>query len=167
MKKYKVPERVVSMTIHHLYGLSKPHEKENVREYLKEYGFALTADLIAQGFKASEIEEAVNSGDINVTHWPEKNPQTDFYWNKDKESLRKLEKLSKKTVEICEIPIGGDFASVGAEIGSQQMALAGLIYAREQGKLRETEMSRGDGPIYFVKGGPSEELFSILFPAKQ
>ena len=75
-------------------------------------------------------------------YWPNKNPKTDFYWARDEKFLKKLEELAEKATKFCygknmNEPIGGDFISVGVEMGSQQYALAGLIYARELGKIKE------------------------------
>lgn len=164
MAEYKVPQKFASMTVNHFYGLSETGKHADVMAYLKEYGFALTADLIVQGFKASDIEEAVNSGEVRAAHWPAAKPASDMYWAQDEKTLKRLEELADEAVRFCygndpDQPFGGDFASVGAEMGNQQTALVGLIYAREQGRLIEIpEFDRGAGPLYIVKGNLFERM---------
>lgn len=168
MPEYKCPERPVSMTVRHMYGISEAGEQKTVLDYLNANGFALTADLMAQGFKPAEIEEAVNSGNVAAAHWPAKEPKTDLYWSKDEATLRRLDKMAEDAVRFCygqteSQPAGGNFATVGGEMGSQQLALVGLTYAREQGKLREfSEFDNGAGPLYVAKGGFSDKMFSAL-----
>jgi|SRR3989338_6657747 len=128
MEKYKVPETVASMTTNHLFGTSEMDQPTNVREYLQSNGFCLTTDLVGQGFKPADIEEAVNSGDIGVAHWPVIESKTDVYWAKDSETLQRLDELANEAVRLCygqnaNQPIGGTFATVGAEMGSQPRAL--------------------------------------------
>ncbi|MBS3072051.1 hypothetical protein J4408_03605 [Candidatus Pacearchaeota archaeon] len=173
MVNYKVPEKPVSMTTNHLYGISETGQQTNVREYLQTNGFGLTADLLTQGFKPADIEEAVNSGDVSVAHWPTREPKTDMYWAKDSKTLLKLGELADEAVRFCygqneNQPIGGNFATVGTEMESQQRALVGLIYARHQGKLREIpELDQGAGPLYVAKGSFSDKLFEKLFPEQR
>lgn len=169
-ERYKVPESFASMTIHYLIGISEPGNHDSVLDYLTNNHFALTADLLYEGFSAADIEEEVNSGRLGAAHWPEKKPVTDFYWSKDEESLRRLDELAGEAVRFCygkaaDEPVGGNFASVGAEMGSQQIALAGLVYAREKGLLREIPgLESGAGPLYVAKGSFSDQMFSKLFP---
>jgi|SRR3989344_4326962 len=59
---YKIPEKFASATIHYLYGLSKPSNHESVYSYLEKKKYALTADLVQEGFSPQLIENAVNSG---------------------------------------------------------------------------------------------------------
>lgn len=170
---YKLPEKIADMTVHHLYGLSKTGKYKTIDDYLKHYGYALAADLLLQGFKPSELEELVNSEKIGATNWPEQNSVTSLFWYKNEKTLRKLDELAAQVVQYCygqdaSQPIGGNFISIGAEIGNQQLALVGLIYARYQGKLREIpELDNGGGPLYIVKGSFSDLMFGILFSEKQ
>jgi hypothetical protein len=151
---YKVPEKIVSATIHFLYGISEKGSK-NLLEFMTEKKFALTADLLQYGFTPQQIEEAVNSSRLKVVPWPKNQRKTDFYWLNDISALAELEKLAADATKFCygqdksNKPIGGDLASVGAEMGSQQLAIVGLIYAREQGRVVELEdFDRGAGPLY-------------------
>lgn len=170
---YRLPERFASMTIHHLYGISEQKPDETVDSYFAHNGFALIADLLASGLSKEDIENAVNSGRVKVAHWPKKEPQTDLFWAEDEETIVKLTELADRVVELCygqdeHQPVGGDFASVGAELGSQQLALAGLIYAREQGKLREfAEFDNGAGPVYVVRDSFSGRMFEQILPEEE
>lgn len=170
---YKVPEAYSSMTIHHLYGLSVADTELTTRQYLESRHFALLADLSSSGIESDDIEEAVNSGEVLATHWPEKVPKTDFFWVEDEESIKELDRLATLAVQYCygldeHQPVGGNFMTVGAEIGSQQLALTGLIYAREKGKLREiselSDETAGTGPLYVVKDSFSARMFEMVFP---
>ena len=61
--------------------------------------------------------------------------------------------------------VGGTFASVGGELDSQQLAIAELIYGREQGRLREfPEFDNGAGPVYVVRDSFSGKIFEQLLP---
>ncbi len=166
---YEVPEKFVSATIHFLYGLSE-RETRSLVGYMREKKFALTADLMASGFSPTQIEEAVNSGLLKAVPWPRNQRKTDFYWLNDRSAEQELQRLADEAVKYCSgedptnpqgsDPIGGDFASVGAKIGSQQLALPGLIYAREQGRLVEfEELDRGAGPIYMSSQSPLARIF--------
>lgn len=167
---YKLPERFASMTIHHLYGISEAVNGETVDGYMAKHGFALIADLLASGLSKEDIEGAVNSGSLSVAHWPAREPQTDFFWAEDEETKVKLTDLADKAVELCfgqdeYQPVGGTFVSVGAELGSQQLAIAALIYGREQGRLREfPEFDNGAGPVYVVRDSYSGRMFEQLMP---
>ena len=173
MAEYKLPENVASMTTNHLYEISETGQQASVREYLQSHGFGLTADLLAQGFKPSDIEDAVNSGDVGVAHWPAREPKTDMYWAKDEATLKRLDELAGEAVRFCYgqdvyQPIGGNFATVGAEMGSQQRALVGLVYARESGRVREIpEIDNGAGPLYVAKDSFSEKMFASMFPQQE
>ena len=172
MVKYKFPKAVNSMTIHHLYGINKRSGCKTVDDYVRTNDFCLAADLLAQEFSPSDIEKAVNSGVIEFAHWPEKTPSTEMFWSKDSKSVRKLDDLAKEAIKFCygeteNDPIGGNFATVGAEMGNQQMALAGLIYARVTKKVREiSELDQGQGPLYVKKGSFSDKIFQELIPEK-
>jgi|SRR3989344_3817736 len=166
---YRLPDEFTSMTIHHLYGISEQAEGETIDGYFAKNGFALIADLLEAGLSREEIEAAVNSGKILVGHWPKKEPKSDFFWVEDEPIKAKLAELADRAVELCygdeHQPVGGNFASVGAEIGSQQLAIAGLIYAREQGTLREIpEMDNGAGPLYVVRDSFSGRMFEQVLP---
>lgn len=127
--------------------------------------FAFTADLVASRFTATQIEEAVNSGLLRATSFPRTKRATDFYWLNDESAEQELQKLADEAVQYCggidlNDSVGGDFAGVGVQMGSQQMALAGLIYAREQGRLIEVEeLDRGTGPLYVNSKSPLAKVF--------
>jgi hypothetical protein len=164
---YKVPERVVSMTTR----FGNAGEYESVAAYMEANHFALTADLLTAGFKPSDIEKAVDSGKVKAAHWPAKDSKTDFYWATDAESQRVLEEMAGEATRLCHgqgpnDPVGGNFRTVGGEMGSQQRGLAALIYAREQDKVREIDVDLiGDGcqPLYVAKGGYSDQMIGALF----
>lgn len=166
-----MPEKFVAMTIHHLHGLSAPLANPSADQFFREYGFGLTADLLGFRVPPEEVEDVVNSGEVSVAQWPKKEALTDFYWQSEGPHIERLEELAQAAVAGCygqteSDPIGGNFATVGAEMGSQQMALAGLIYAREQGQLHEiTELGQpGSGPLYVAKGSFSEKMFQTVLP---
>jgi hypothetical protein len=169
-KGYKLPEQVSNMTLNYMYSISDNSGCGSIDEYLKQNGFALAADLLAEGFKPSEIEAAVNSGSIGYANWPAKKPDTALFWHKDAETISTLEGMASKATSLCygrtqDEPIGGNFASVGAEMDSQQLALAALIYAREKGMLREIpEFDNGCGPLYVARGTFSDKMLSALLP---
>lgn len=146
---YKVPEKVVSATIHFLYGISERGKFKSVNDYLRANKYALTADLIQEGFKPEQIEEAVNSGSVKVA--PVFNKRiSDLYWTAEVE--KELDELSVKVQNQCggdgsdgNAPVGGDIVSIGGLLGSQQMALAGIAYAASRGLVLETDIDRGVG----------------------
>ena len=166
--QYKFPKNIATMTVHHLYGMSDVGQQKSVVDYLSQnQGFALAADLIAQGFKPEDVAEAVNSGDVAYAHWPAEEPKTDLFYLKDEKTIKSLDDLADKVVKLCgggeDQPIGGDFASAGAEMGNQQIAIVALIYAREKEKLKEIpKLDRGAGPMYVVKGSFSDKMLSAL-----
>ena len=167
---YRLPYQFSSMTTHHLYGITEPAVNETCKTYFAKYGFAFIADLLARGLDGQDIETAVNTGEVLAAHWPEKEPNTDFFWVESEEAKTVLSDLADQAVRFCygqneQQPIGGNFLTVGAEIGSQQLALAGVIYAREQGRLREiAELDNGSGPLYTVRGSFSAKMFDVLIP---
>lgn len=171
-EKYKVPEKIASMTVNFMYGLSEQGSFATVKEYLQKHGFALTADLLSEGFKPADIEEAVNNGAVKVAYWPEKDTKTHLYWLEEGDALQKLEELAEQAAKFCygrtpDEAVGGNFRTVGAEMESQQRALVGLIYAREQGKLREVDIDitgDGCGPLYVAKGTFADEMFRAMIP---
>jgi hypothetical protein len=165
---YEFPERFADMTMH--LGFLDNKEYASVDDYLAEQNYALAADLASKGFTAEQIESAVNAGRVAVAMWPRVEPKTHFFWAETDKAKEALKELAARTVELCygqdeQAPVGGNFISVGAEIGSQQVALAGLIYAREQGKLREiAEMDEGAGPLYVVRDSFAGRMFDRLMP---
>jgi hypothetical protein len=170
---YRLPEEISDMTVHFMYGLSGKTGHTSVEDYLAESKFALAADLLAEGFKPSDIEAAVNSGSIGYANWPAKEPKTALYWNKGADTTSELEGMASQACALCYgrtqyEPVGGNFASVGAEMGSQQLALAALIYAREKGLVREiAELDNGCGPMYIARGTFSDRMFSMFMPEKR
>ena len=54
------------------------------------------------------------------------------------------------------VPAMGDVASVGATLGSQQIAMVALIYAAHKGIVTETDIDRGIGvgPLFISKKSP-------------
>lgn len=165
---YKVPEKFSSMTIHHLYGITGRNHLP-LMSWFARYRFALLADLKMSEFSNQEIETAVSQDQLKVANWPKEKPLTNFFWIELDGADDQLQGLGNKAVELCfgqteNQPVGGDFASVGATIGSQQLAIAGLIYAREHGKLREINLDGPAGPLYVARGSYSDKMFSILLP---
>lgn len=168
-KPYKVPERIVSATIHFLYGFSERGKFASVNDYLKVNKYALTADLIQEGFQPEQIEEAVNGGSMKVAPVFE-NRISDFYWTSEAE--KELDELSAKIQFQCggdgtdgNAPIMGDIVSIGAALGSQQIAMAGIAYAASKGLVLEVEMDRGMGVgnMFVSKDNP---LASIMVQKK-
>lgn len=148
--KYKVPKKCSSATVH--FDHSKMYR--TVQEYLIDKNYALLCDLLRQGFNSRHIEKSVKAKRISVAHWPKEESLTDVFWSNDKSSLKKLEELASKAVKSCSKDnvsnsvyfeglklrsryILTDLISFGEVVGSQQLALVGLTYAREQGKLLE------------------------------
>ena len=172
---YHFPKQVTSMTIHEGLARYELTEKPSssmgdlCEKYLQERGYALAADLLSIGCKPRDIERAVNAGKIHVTGWPQKETLTHFYWDLASLCLPELESLAQEAKKFCygrtaEEPIGGNFITVGGEMGSQQRALAGLIYAREHGLVKEYgEFGSPDtGPFYITVGSFSEKLFTLI-----
>ncbi|OGD95536.1 hypothetical protein A3A48_00770 [Candidatus Curtissbacteria bacterium RIFCSPLOWO2_01_FULL_37_9] len=161
---YKVPERIASATIYFLYGLSEKGSNSSVEDYLKERKFALTADLVQEGFTQEQIESAVNNGNVKVAPVFKKRV-TDFYWLP--ESEEELDQLAARVERECggdgtdmNVPAMGDVASVGAVLESQQLAMAALVYANHKGIVAETEIDRGIGvgPLFISKKNPMANL---------
>lgn len=165
---YKIPERFASMTIHFMYGFSEPGHYGSVGAYLGAVGekkYALTADLVSEGFSPQQIEEAVNSGEVKVAPVFTKRA-TDFYWTNEAET--ELDQITDQAQRNCggngtdpDAPAFGDVASLGEIFGSQQIALAVIAYGAHKGLLLETGIDRGIGvgPVYISKDNP---LASIL-----
>jgi len=91
---------------------------------MAKHGYALMTDLLVSGLSKEDIESAVNSGTLSVAHWPAKEPQIDFFWSENEETKTKLTELADKAVGLCfgqdeHQPVGGTFASVCGELGSQ------------------------------------------------
>jgi len=155
---YQLPEYFVSMTIHHLYGIGEAVSDETVDGYMAKHGYTLMTDLLVSGLSKEDIESCGKLRYPSVAHWPAKEPQTDFFWSENEETKTKLTELADKAVGLCfgqdeHQPVGGTFASVCGELGSQQLAIVGLIYGREQGRLQEfPEFDNGAGPVYVVRG---------------
>ena len=163
---YKVPAEFASVTIHFLYyGLSEKGHYPSVKEYFREKQYALTADLIKEGFTPEQIEKAVDSGVVRVAPVFKKRV-TDFYWTKEAEkSLNKMAELAAKNCggdgTDFNVPAFGDIASLGGIFESQQIALAALAYAAHKNLVAETDMDRGIGigPLFINKANPVASLF--------
>ncbi len=159
---YTLPEKISSMTLHHIYGTDR--EYMDLNDYMEKYEYVLLYDLIAQRYNPDEIVSAVTSGELKAAPWPKQKRHTDLIWHLSIEAVNNLRFLAEEAVEYCygmkaDEPIGGDIMSVGAEMGSQQRALVGLIYAREQGQLIELEdFDRGAGPLYINAKSPFAKL---------
>lgn len=157
---YKVPEKIVSATIHFLYGISERGKFKSVNDYLVANKYALTADLIQEGFTPEQIEEAVNNNSVRVAPVFDKRI-SDFYWTPEAE--KELDELSVKVKYQCggdgsdgNAPAMGDIVSIGRILGSQQMALAGIAYAASKGLVLETDIDRGVGVgnVFVSKDSP-------------
>jgi hypothetical protein len=165
---YRVPKEIASATIHFLYGVSKKRNFASINDYLKKNKYALTADLLQEGFKTTQIEEAVNSGSIKVAPVFKKRI-SDLYWIPEVE--KELDELSIIVKAQCggdgkdmEAPAMGDVASVGAVLESQQIALAAIAYSANKGLILETDIDRGIGigNLFVSKDSPA----SIIFEGK-
>lgn len=163
---YKLPQEAASATVHFLYGLSEPGSYGSIAAYLKDKKYAFIADLIAEGFKPEQIEEAVNSGGIKTTPVFKKRV-TDMFWISEAEE--ELEKLASEAKEQCggdgtnrEAPAFGDVVSVGGALESQQLALVAITYAVSKGMILETAMDRrlGVGPVFVSKDNPLARVLS-------
>ncbi len=166
---HRVPEAYSSITIHHMYGISEPQEGGNVDAYFQEKEFAFIADLRAQGFTSQQIEESVNAIPLHHAPWPARERATEFFWVEG-EGFTRLAELADTAVRLCfgqdeKAPMGGNFATVGAEIGSQQLAIAGLIYGREKGILREIRLGANSaGPLYVVRDSFAGRMLETMVP---
>jgi hypothetical protein len=165
-KDYALPKKYASATIHFLYGCSKPSNPSSVVAYLKEKKYATIADLIGEGLAKDQIEAEVRDGEIKVAPVFQKRI-TDLFWLPESES--ELEKLAKQTQVLCggdgtdgNAPAMGDVVSVGAELGSQQIALVALAYAAHKGYVKETQIDRGIGvgPCFVSTENPLATIIS-------
>jgi hypothetical protein len=167
---YEVPKQFNNMTVHHAYGIDEIDPHMTFPDWLTEYRFGFLADLKVHRFSNKVIEETVNADLVKAAPWPEKQRSTDFFWIELEGAHGRLQELADLAVELCfgqnaEAPVGGNFASVGSVVGNQQLAIAGLIYAREQGRLREIpELGEAAGPLYVVRDSFSGKLFEALLP---
>ncbi|OGD87632.1 hypothetical protein A2870_03080 [Candidatus Curtissbacteria bacterium RIFCSPHIGHO2_01_FULL_41_11] len=146
---YKVPERIASATIHFMYGISEKGDYRTIAEYMIDKKFCLTADLIQEGFTSDQIEDAVNDGGVKVAPVFKKRI-SDLYWTE--ETAYELDKMAVRVERECggdgtdlNVPAMGDVMSVGAALGSQQLAIAALAYAAHKGLIGETGIDRGMG----------------------
>lgn len=162
---YKLPEQIASATIHHLYGFSERRGYPTVVDYLLDRKYALTADLLAEGFKPKQIEDAVDAGGVKVAS-VFKTRITDFYWVQEAEE--ELGLMAVAAQENCggdgsnpNAPAFGDVVSLGGVLESQQLALAALTYAEYKGMVVDTGIDRGMGvgPAYVSKDSPLVALF--------
>lgn len=167
---YTVPDKFANMTINRS-ALVEPADYTTTREYFHDFNYALMADLMLSGLSGEQIERAVSSGEVNVAHWPDiERPTTDFFWPETETAKEALASLADIAVDLCfgctaDEPIGGNFVTVGAQMGSQQLALSGLIYARVQNRVREVnEVSGPAGPLYIARGTFSEKMFEVMIP---
>lgn len=166
---YHFPEQFASMTIQ-LHLASEATAYPDADTYLADKSYALAADFVAAGLTGPQVEEAVNEERIRAAAWPLSEAVTHFFWAETEKARETLGTLAAQAVEFCygrdeAGPIGGNFASVGASMGSQQLALAGLIYAREQGTLREIGgLESPAGPLYIVRNSFSGQIFETLIP---
>ena len=163
---YKVPKKIASATIHFLYGISEKGKFKSISDYLKANRYALTADLIQEGFKPEQIEEAVNGGLVRVAPVFKKRI-SDFYWIPEAE--KELDELSANVQYQCggsgrdgNGPAMGDVVSIGAALESQQIALAVIAYAANKGLILETDINRGMGVgnIFVSKDNPLAPIVS-------
>ncbi len=162
---YKFPERIMPIFLN---GLMSDRQFRSPAEYMLEYECALAGDFVTNGFLPEEVEAAVVRNGINVAGFPAENSVTDLFWVEG-ESLVRIKELATRAVESCygdELnSVGGTLWTVGFEMGDQQSALAGLVYAREQGILREIpELADGMSPLYVVRDSFSGGMFAELFP---
>lgn len=167
---YKLPEKFASATVHFLYGLSESGSYNSVSQYLKDKKYAFIADLISEGFKPEQIEEAVNTPDEIKVAPVFKARVTDMFWTSEAED--ELDRLADVAKEQCggdgtngNSPAFGDVVSLGGVLESQQLALVAITYAANKGTILETSMDRqmGAGPVFTSKDSP---LVRIFFPEK-
>ena len=161
---YKLLERFASATIHFMYGISEKGNHTSVEAYLQDKKYALTADLMQEGFTQGQIEEAVNTGQVKATPVFKKRI-SDLYWIS--ESEEELNKLAAQIERECggdgsdmNVPAMGDVVSVGGTLGSQQIAMVALVYAAHKGVVGETDIDRGMGvgPLFISKKSPMADL---------
>lgn len=169
---YRLPEKFASATIHFLYGFSNPSHPASAEAYLADKKYALTADLVAEGLTPEQIEAAVNSGRVKVAP-VFKNRISDLYWIPEAEGG--LEELAAKARENCggdgtnpDSPVFGDVLSLGAELDSQQIALAAIAYAANRELIVETTFDRGAGVgnLFVSKDSPLAKLLAEFPDAK-
>ncbi len=167
---YSFPMPLSDMTIHHAYGFTEPGDG-TVAGAFSELGFGFVQDLLQMGRSREEVAEMINKGKLDFAHWPERKPVTDLVWDERPGTAKALDKLANVAVGFCygqdeNQAVGGNFATVGAEMGSQQFGLVGLIYARHKGRLREVpELGQpATGPLYIVRHSFSEKMVKIMLP---
>lgn len=166
---YKLPEEFAHITIGETYD-TVDTAVSGVSEYFEQADAALIADLLRAGITPAQIEAAVNEGEVKATPWPQWGRYTDFFWTEDDEATNRLEAWADWATTFCygqdeHEPPGGNVLTVGREIGSQQIALAGLVVAREQKKVWElpAELASPEGqPLYVPTGSFSERMFKII-----
>lgn len=169
MADYVFPEHVSGIRMNHVAGSRLP-ECTLVLYFEDHFPYAMASDLLDRGFNPEQIEAAVRTGFLRAAHFPERSPATDFFWNSASTPL--LEQIARETVSYCQgqsltEPIGGTYMSVAEKNGgSQQRALAGLIFGRETEQLREfPELTlEREGPLYVVRHSIADDLLSMLGP---
>jgi len=97
-----------------------PFKFDNVKEYLRFYGFALRNELLDYGFKASDIDKTIEKCDICCSYKSPNNLPV-LYWLDQPEVLDRL-----------------------AELGIKKDTLVGRIYSSISGK---SELSEKDKDI--------------------
>ncbi|HOW36889.1 MAG TPA: hypothetical protein PLK34_01425 [Candidatus Pacearchaeota archaeon] len=80
MEKYKISEETLNLDKNNENFASRgqrtlPFQFKSVEDYLNFHEFALSSELLSQGFKASDIEETVNSGNVLYFDYPRDNPK--------------------------------------------------------------------------------------------
>lgn len=164
MPNYKLPKSIESYTLHKREAGSP--KTTSVEEYVNSHGFCLTTDLLNYGFKAKDIEEAVNSEKINAVLWPEKNSVTDLYFSKDNTKLGSLERLARRISGYCNA--NTPFSELFSFCERNSCVVAGLAYARDKGRLQEIENpAQENNPKYssLVPRNKNRSVESLLLVA--
>ncbi len=142
---------------------------KSVEDYFREYDCAFGTDLLRQQFPTEEIEKAVNSQFLNFAPYPEEATTVHFYWKNDAVTLRFLNEMASIAERFCygrdaTQPLGGNIKSVAEHVGSEQHAVAGLIFGRRIHLLKEYPQFSMDnsGPLYVVRNSFADQLLSNL-----
>lgn len=156
MPNYKLPKSIEAYTLHQKEPGSP--KTTSVEQYVNSHGFCLTSDLLNYGFKPEDIENSVNSEKINAAPWPKNNSVTDLYFSKDSVKLKSLENLTRKVSSLCNHSENLHFSKIFSFFGHSSRVVAGLVYAREQGKIIEVHcLEEEKNPRYSISLSNSEK----------
>lgn len=148
MEKYKISEETLNSDKNNENFASRgqqtlPFQFKSVDDYLHFHEFALSSELLSQGFEASDIEETVNSGNALYFNYPRDNPKIVLYYKNDLDTYGKLSEIANKVSPIYQFQYRFNPERTTSKflenivknrvVEDEKTAIAGLIYSLKRG----------------------------------